>query len=79
MTSNTPSYYPFSSRENYYMKRVPYESVAIEIEKLYDFSITDEKQIEERCLFIQNFIESCGWTIEDYTRVMMGFDNPQSN
>lgn len=61
------------------MKRVPYETVALEVEKLYDFSITDDKGIDERCLFIRQFIESCGWDIEDYIRVMMGFDKPLSN
>ncbi len=61
------------------MKRLPYETVALQVEKLYDFSIVDEKKIDERCLLIQEFIESCGWSIEDYTRVMMGFDSPNSN
>lgn len=61
------------------MKRIPYESVALQVEKLYDFSIVDDKKIEERCFLIQEFIESCGWTIDEYTRVMMGFDKPDSN
>lgn len=61
------------------MKRLPYEAVTLEVEKLYDFSIVDEKKIEERCILIQEFIESCGWSIEEYTRVMMGFDSPGSN
>lgn len=61
------------------IKRIPYEIIALEVEKLYDFSITDEKKIEERCVLIQEFIESCGWSIEDYTRIMMGFDSSGSN
>jgi hypothetical protein len=61
------------------MKRIPYDQVALEVEKLYDFSIIDEKKIDERCLLIQNFIESCGWDIDSYTRVMMGFDSPTLN
>lgn len=61
------------------MKRVAYETVALQVEKLYDFSIVDDKKIDERCLLIQEFIESCGWSIEDYIRVMMGFDSPSSN
>ncbi len=61
------------------MKRIAYEAVALQVDKLYDFSITDEKKIDERCILIQTFIESCGWDLDDYTRVMMGFDDSLTN
>jgi hypothetical protein len=48
------------------MKRVAYEAVAIQVDKLYDFSITGEREIEERCDLIREFIESCGWTTDDF-------------
>lgn len=48
------------------MKRVAYETVALQVEKLYDFSIVEERKIEERCELIREFIESCGWEIGEF-------------
>jgi len=57
------------------MKRIPYQVVALELEKLYDFSITDEKKIDERCVLIENFLEACGWTIQEYYDQQNGFNS----
>ncbi len=52
------------------MKRIPFNQVELELNKLYDFSITSDSQINKRCELIQNFVEACGWEIEDYIREM---------
>ena len=57
------------------MARIPFEQVEIELEKLYDFSITDKVSIEERCDLIREFVIACGWTTEEYIRKMFGFDD----
>lgn len=48
--------------------KIPYFQVAFEVEKLYqkkiDFSNT--KTINEHCEFITDFIEACGYSIEEY-------------
>lgn len=54
--------------------KVPFAQVEIELQKLYDYSITDPNKIEERLDLINEFVESCGWTIEEYIREMFGFD-----
>lgn len=48
--------------------RIPYEIVSIEVEKLYtkEFLPNDKRGIEEHCKFIQDYIEACGWKIDDY-------------
>jgi hypothetical protein len=48
------------------MKRVAYETVSLQVDKLYDFSITNEREIEERCDLIREFIESCGWSTDEF-------------
>jgi hypothetical protein len=55
------------------MTKVPYEVLALEVDKLYqkqfpsssdpDFAL---KEIEEHCEYIATFIESCGWNLEEY-------------
>lgn len=49
------------------MCRVPYEILAVEIEKLYakEFPPHDPA-ISNHCAFIAEFIRSCGWTEEEY-------------
>lgn len=53
--------------------KVPYEVMALEVEKLYqkEFPDTALTQIEEHCEFIATFIESCGWTTEEYLQRWM--------
>lgn len=49
-------------------KKVPYESLAPEVDKLYPphYVLKDGETIEEHLLFIETFITSCGWTTEDF-------------
>ena len=49
--------------------KIPYEQIAIEVEKLYaqQIDIDDLQAVEEHCNYITQFIESCGWTVEEYT------------
>jgi hypothetical protein len=48
--------------------RVPYEILADNVEKLYQkqFDENDTAAIEEHITYIEKFIESCGWSIEEY-------------
>jgi hypothetical protein len=59
--------------------KVPFEILFLEVEKLYQkqFDPSDTISIEEHCDFIRIFIESCGWTSDEYIRRM--FDSKQSN
>lgn len=57
------------------MERVPFVLVEIQLRKLYgDFSLTDQIQIEERCELAREFVLACGWDIDDYIRILMGYD-----
>lgn len=53
------------------MKKIAYELVSLQVDKLYDFSIKDANKIDEQCLLIEQFIESCGWNMDDYIRTML--------
>lgn len=57
------------------MKRIPYQTVALELEKLYDFSIVDEKKIDDRIVLIENFLEACGWTMQEFFDEQNGFNS----
>lgn len=57
------------------MKRIPFEQVEIQLLKIYNFKETNESKIDDQCELANAFIESCGWTIEDYTRALMGFED----
>lgn len=50
------------------MKKLPYEVVAPEVDKLYPphYNLKDGETIEEHLLFIETFITSCGWTTEEF-------------
>lgn len=63
------------------MKKIPFHIVDVEVSKLYDkkFDHSDTKGIEDHCEFIASFIESCGYTIEEYFRISMGFDKIDAN
>lgn len=54
------------------MNKIPYAIVSLEVDKLYqkDFDPSDNDAIIEHCEFIRTFVESCGWTIEDYLKRM---------
>lgn len=50
------------------IKRIPFCVVALEVEKLYQkkFPEGDDKAITEHCEYIATFIESCGFSIDEY-------------
>jgi hypothetical protein len=55
--------------------KLPYDYVSREVDKLYekDFDSQDTEAISKHCDFIREFINACGWTEEEYIRVMFGF------
>lgn len=61
------------------MKKIPFEQVSLQVEILWkkEFLPNDIIGINEHCDFIRSFIESCGWSIDDYIRVMFGFNHLQ--
>ena len=54
------------------MVKIPYDIVVIQVEKLYtkEFDPSDDNGIAEHCEFIANFVESCGWSVEEYLERM---------
>jgi hypothetical protein len=48
--------------------RVPYEIMAVEVDKLYPpyYVLKPGETIEQHLMDIETFIESCGWTTEEY-------------
>lgn len=52
------------------MRRIPYEVLALQVDRLYnkDFPEDSTQSIEEHCEFIQTFIQSCGWDLDDFIR-----------
>ncbi len=48
--------------------RVPYEVMALEVDKLYPphYELKTGETIEQHLMDIEAFIESCGWTTEEY-------------
>ena len=53
--------------------KIPYEVMALEVERLYarEFPPNSDRAIEEHCEYIATFIESCGWTVEEYLQRWM--------
>lgn len=48
--------------------KVPYAVLAMEVDKLYPphYVLKDGETIEQHLMDIEAFIESCGWTTEEY-------------
>jgi hypothetical protein len=48
--------------------KVPYEVMALEVDKLYPphYDLKPGETIEQHLMDIEAFIESCGWTPEEY-------------
>jgi hypothetical protein len=58
-------------------QRLPYAYVTKHVDEMYDKPLeskTDEA-INKHCELIQDYIVACGWDIEDYIRVMMGYED----
>jgi len=50
--------------------KVPYEVMALEVDKLYPphYVLKPGETIEQHLMDIEGFIESCGWTTEEYLK-----------
>lgn len=48
--------------------KVPFLVVAVQVEKLYEKQISEHnnKEIQEHCNFIDEFILACGWDPSEY-------------
>lgn len=48
--------------------KVPYAVMAVEVDKLYPphYELKSGETIEQHLMDIEAFIESCGWTTEEY-------------
>jgi hypothetical protein len=58
-------------------QKIQYQIVALEVEKMFSDSVklTDPDQINKKFDSIREFIEACGWSYEDYTNRMMGWES----
>jgi hypothetical protein len=61
------------------MARISYEQLSKEVDVLFSKKITDEKEIEEHCDFIRQYIEYSGWEIDSYIRAMFGWEELNVN
>ncbi len=58
------------------MKRLPFELVEIQLQKIYNYKETDLMRIDEMCDTAYEFILASGWSIEDYVyRLLFGEKN----
>ena len=50
--------------------KIAYEILALEVDKLYSEKISsnDVKAIDDHLAYIETFIESCGWEVDEYMR-----------
>lgn len=48
--------------------RVPYEVMAVEVDKMYPphYVLKPGETLDDHLMDIESFIESCGWTTEEY-------------
>lgn len=63
------------------MNKIPYETVAVGMEKLWSaqFEFDDEQGMSDHCDLLRSFVESCGWSVDDYIRRMMDYPSATSN
>lgn len=57
--------------------KIPYEVLALQVEKIFKSTeqLTDPAEIESEFKKIQEYIVACGWTLDDYTDRMMGWNS----
>jgi hypothetical protein len=49
------------------MTKLPYDVLAIQIEKLFEKEMPDnDEEIDQHCQLIDAFIEAAGWNVEEY-------------
>jgi hypothetical protein len=54
------------------MKKVAFEQVQLQLDLIYNTRETDPSKIDHICDFAIEFVESCGWEINDYIGKMLG-------
>lgn len=61
--------------------RIQFEIVSLQVEKLFKetVSLTDVNEINKQFDFIREFIESTGWSYDDYVDHMMGWNKELNN
>jgi len=49
--------------------KVPYEILAVEVDKMYPphYTLKEGETIDQHIMDIHDFIESCGWSVEEFT------------
>lgn len=59
------------------MIKIQYEIVALQVEDMFDktISLTDKDEIVKSFDSIRQFIESCGWSYDEYVSRMMGWNS----
>lgn len=59
--------------------KTPFAYLSPQVDDLYEKGLnkklTSVQEINAHCEFIQDFIESNGWDIDDFIRTMMGFED----
>lgn len=58
------------------LDKIPYAIVELEVVKLYErgYHLTETDDIVKHFDFITAFIQSCGWTTDDYTAHQFGWN-----
>jgi hypothetical protein len=47
--------------------KIPYEILAVQVEKLFEKELPDnDDEIDAHCRYIDSFITSCGWDVNEY-------------
>lgn len=56
--------------------KLPYAYVSSHVDRLYDkmFDEDDLVGIDKHCDFIREFINACGYSEDEFIRLMMGFE-----
>ena len=59
------------------MVKLSYEAVAVAMEPLWLKLIdpSDTISIDNHCLYLRSFIESCGWDVDNYIAHMISYPN----
>lgn len=72
-------------RKKLKMNKVPYEIIAVEVDKLYPpiYVLKPNETLDEHLDFIETFITSCGWDMDEFLKEYLHrtnlIINPESN
>jgi hypothetical protein len=47
-------------------KKVPFDVVNTQVEKLFSGGLSDTETVDDRLLAIEEFIEACGWDQDEF-------------